>query len=160
MALTVSIGEIYQAAPVLSKISQAKLSVIGAMKLSQVMSAVDAHIDEFEAERQAKLKELAVLKEDGSISYHEDVDAQGKPANKADFPTPEAEKAMEDYGNELLKRGRRIPFRIKAKHLAPPFGGTNGGYALTVHECRLLGRFLSYDDLPAELDEALEEGEL
>jgi hypothetical protein len=159
MAFTVSMREIYQAAPTLTRLAQVKLSPIGAMRISQVMLAVDMAINAFETDRQAKLKELAVLKEDGTISYHTEADEQGKERQKADFPTPEAEKAMENYGNELLGRGVRIPFRIKTKHLTQIAGMANSGYALSVQDCRNLGRFLSYDDLPAELDESLEEGE-
>lgn len=155
MAFTVTMQEIYQAAPTLSKMAVAKLSPIGAMRVSQVMAAVDTAINAFENDRVAALKRLALSDDDGNIIFHPDKDAQGKDVNKASFPTPEAEKEMEDYGNELLRRGVRIPFRIKTKHLTT----ATGGYALTVQECKNLGRFLSYDDLPPELDETLEEGD-
>ena len=159
MALNVTVAELYRAAPVLSRIARAKLSVLGAMKLNQLMSLIDKQIEKLETERMAKIKELAILNEDGSIAQHDEVNEQGKTVAMPNYKSVEAEQEMQAFGEVALQRVVRVPFRIKSKHLIPPFGGTSGGYALSVEECKNLGRFLSYDDVPAEPDEDIEEGD-
>lgn len=167
MALNVTVAELYRAAPVLSRISRVKLTVLGAMKLNQLMAIIDTQIEAFETERMAKIKELSFLDEKGEILTHDETDEQGKPVldnsgkpiKKPNFKSLDAEEEMEAYGETALRRVIHIPFRVKSKQLTAVPGVPNSGYALSVEECKALGRFLSYDDVPKEPDEDIEEGE-
>lgn len=159
MSVRVSVEEAYRAAPVLNKIFQARLSTIGSMKLTQLMSTVDEQLDAVEKERMAKLRTLVVLNEDGTIKSHDETDENGKTVQRPEFLTPEADKEMQAFAKGIAGRAVVVPFRIKAKHLAPVAGFPGSGYPLSPLECRILGRFLSYDDLPKEPDEDIEETE-
>ncbi len=148
----IPLRDLYSGVPVLRNIAKAKLAPNAAMYIAQLLRAVDDAVNFYEGLRLDKLGTLADRDDDGNIKWTEVAGENGAKHQQVVYKSPEAEKEMEDFAEELLSTEIEIPHRIKSWFLNPGPGNT-GGYALSPEECARLGGLISYKELAKIKDE-------
>jgi len=143
MSYTVKVKELHIALPVLQEMAKTKLPILGALKLSSIMAAVDEHLTNTQKARLDKANGLVERDAHGMPITYEMVDEDGVTQRKFKFKSAEAEKEMTDFWLNLLEQEVEIPAKIKIKNLGSDF-------KLSVEDYRLLGRLLDVEDIPED----------